>query len=52
MTPFSTKDGPIYRARFGPFSPAEARDACTKLEARGLACLAVADSDWSLAAGQ
>ncbi|MBI1239251.1 MAG: hypothetical protein GC199_07900 [Alphaproteobacteria bacterium] len=52
VTPFSTKDGPIYRARFGPFSPAEARDACTKLEARGLACLAVADSDWSLAAGQ
>lgn len=46
VTPFRSKDNVLYRARFGPFEPAEARSACRKLEERGLSCLAVVDNDW------
>ncbi|NWH08539.1 MAG: serine hydrolase [Alphaproteobacteria bacterium] len=52
VTPYKSRDGTLYRARFGPFTPEAARKACEALESKGLACLAVADSDWAQNAEQ
>jgi D-alanyl-D-alanine carboxypeptidase len=49
VTPFKTANGILYRVRFGPFAPKDAKAACAALRARNMSCLAVADSDWAVA---
>ena len=34
-------NGPVYKARFGPFEEQQARNACTALTAHGISCLPV-----------
>ncbi|MGF1455428.1 MAG: D-alanyl-D-alanine carboxypeptidase [Alphaproteobacteria bacterium] len=44
-----TESGPIFRARFGPFSAQDAEEACGLLEAKGMDCFAVEDNAWDRA---
>ncbi len=47
IVPTETPSGRIFRARFGPFSESDANTACGLLEAKGMDCFPIEESNWS-----